>query len=76
MNIHDVFDVFEIITRKLIESSISSRIINITFYFINLKSRIKTVTKTLQYGVPVTAQWLTNLTWNHEVVGLILGLAQ
>ena len=22
------------------------------------------------------AQWLTNLTWNHEVAGLIPGLAQ
>ena len=27
-------------------------------------------------GVPVMAQWLTNLTKNHEVVGLIPGLAQ
>ena len=27
-------------------------------------------------GVPVAAQWLTNLTRNHEVEGLIPGLAQ
>ena len=27
-------------------------------------------------GVLVVAQWLTNLTRNHEVAGLILGLAQ
>ena len=27
-------------------------------------------------GVPVMAQWLTNPTRNHEVVGLIPGLAQ
>ena len=28
------------------------------------------------WGVPVVAQWLTNLTRNHEVAGLIPGLAQ
>ena len=27
-------------------------------------------------GVPVVAQWLTNPTRNHDVVGLIPGLAQ
>ena len=27
-------------------------------------------------GVPVVAQWLTNPTGNHEVVGLIPALAQ
>ena len=30
----------------------------------------------MSYGVPVVAQWLSNLTRNHEVVGLILSLAQ
>ena len=29
-----------------------------------------------QAGVPLMAQWLTNPTRNHEVVGLIPGLAQ
>ena len=33
------------------------------------------VTKELA-GVPIVAQWLTNLTRNHEAVGLILGFAQ
>ena len=27
-------------------------------------------------GVPIVAQWLTNPTRNHKVVGLIPGLAQ
>ena len=27
-------------------------------------------------GVPMVAQWLTNLTGNHEVTGLVPGLAQ
>ena len=27
-------------------------------------------------GVPIVAQWLTNLTRNHEITGLIPGLAQ
>ena len=32
--------------------------------------------KTYSRGVPVVAQWLTNLTRNHEVAGLIPGPAQ
>ena len=32
--------------------------------------------KKKEYGVPVVAQWLTNLTRNHEVAGLIPGIAQ
>ena len=30
----------------------------------------------MMLGVPVVAQWLTNLTRNHEVAGLVSGLAQ
>ena len=30
----------------------------------------------VSWGVPVVAQWLTNLTRNHEVADLIPGLAQ
>ena len=32
--------------------------------------------KVITMGVPVVAQWLMNPTMNHEVVGLIPGLAQ
>ena len=32
--------------------------------------------KSMHLGVPVMAQWLTNPTKNHEVAGLISGLAQ
>ena len=32
--------------------------------------------QTMKTGVPVVAQWLTNLTRNHEVVGSSPGLAQ
>ena len=32
--------------------------------------------KKVQIGVPVMAQWLTNPTRNHEVVGSVPGLAQ
>ena len=30
----------------------------------------------LLYGVPVMAQWLTNLARNHEIAGSIPGLTQ
>ena len=30
----------------------------------------------INMGVPIVAQWLTNLTGNHGVVGSILDLAQ
>ena len=40
----------------------------------NFKKLLKK--KKLHPGVPVVAQWLTNLTSNHEVVCLIPGLAQ
>ena len=36
---------------------------------------VKPKTKKLAEGVPVVAQWLANLTRNHEVVGSIPGLA-
>ena len=29
----------------------------------------------MKNGIPVVAQWLTNLTRNHEIVGLVPGLA-
>ena len=35
-----------------------------------------TIKNWLDLGVPVMAQWVMNLTRNHEVVGLIPGLAQ
>ena len=41
------------------------------------KTKNKTKQKKNCYrGVPVVVQWLMNLTRNHEVVGLIPGLAQ
>ena len=38
--------------------------------------QLHTFVKIHQVGVPVAAQWLTNPTRNHEVAGLIPGLAQ
>ena len=32
--------------------------------------------KKVHIGVPIVVQWLMNLARNHEVAGLILGLAQ
>ena len=40
------------------------------------KNHICAVFKRLTSGVPVVAQWSTNLTRNHEVAGSIPGLAQ
>ena len=37
-----------------------------------MKEKIEKISE----GVPTVAQWLTNLTSNHEVVGSIPGLAQ
>ena len=39
-------------------------------------TEIETMIKKLPTGVPVMAQWLANPTRNHEVAGLIPGLAQ
>ena len=41
-----------------------------------LKRKIINSKKILTLGVPVVAQWLTNPTRNHEVAGLVPGLAQ
>ena len=41
----------------------------------DLNVRPKTI-KLFEEGIPVMAQWLTNPTRNHEVAGLIPGLAQ
>ena len=48
---------------------------------LNLPSHIFFVKPPLRFkrgegGVPIVAQWLTNPTKNHEVAGLIPGLAQ
>ena len=41
-----------------------------------LFSREKNGFKKHYWGVPVVAQWLTNLTRNHEVAGSVPALAQ
>ena len=40
------------------------------------KRELRLRLKVKKLGVPVVAQWLTNPTKNHEVAGLIPGLAQ
>ena len=43
----------------------------------NFQTRIlNPITRKENYGVPIVAQWLTNPTRNHEVVGSVPALAQ
>ena len=46
-----------------------------TFLQEDIQMTKKHTKKMLNIGVPIVAQWLTNPTRNHEVVGLIPGLA-
>ena len=41
-----------------------------------IRTEMETGIKKLLTGVPVVAQWLTNLTRNHEVAGSVPALAQ
>ena len=53
-----------IFARHVVDSGFAFRIFRKLFF------------KYFQLGVPVMAQWLMNLTRNHEVVGLVPALAQ
>ena len=46
------------------------------FVFIQNTSCVPLVFKVFEFGVPVVAQWLTNPTRNHEVLGSIPAFAQ
>ena len=66
-------------TIKLLEDNIGQTLfdINHSNIFSDPPPRVMTIkTKKWAEGVPVVAQWLTNLTRNHEVVGSVPALAQ
>ena len=50
-------------------------ILGILCFQTNFKIFRSSSKKNVLHGVPIMAQWLTNLTRNHEVAGLIPGLA-
>ena len=59
--------------RSLLKSCI---IVNRFLLFYTINSTFRNILRSCNVGVPVVAQWLTNLTRNHEVEGSIPGLAQ
>ena len=48
----------------------------LSLHFVGKANRKSLIAIEEMQGVPVMAQWLTNLTSNHEVAGLILRPAQ